>query len=101
MFAERDFTCGERFSKSGTLTCRSRLLRSERSARTCGMRGHTRRKQIRQIANSIRRFGFNNPVLIDDKKQIIAGHGRVQAARLLGMEEVPTVWLSHLSEIDK
>src|SRR6266571_4557107 len=59
------------------------------------------RKQIRQIANSIERFGFCNPVLIDDDKQIIAGHGRVQAAKLLGIEEVPTVRLSHLTEADK
>jgi hypothetical protein len=49
-------------------------------------------KQIRQIANSIRRFGFCNPVLIDDQRQIIAGHGRVAAAKLLGMEQVPTVY---------
>ena len=59
------------------------------------------KKQIRQIANSIGRFGFNNPVLIDDDKQIIAGHGRVEAAKLLGIDAVPTVRLSHLSEADK
>ena len=59
------------------------------------------KKQIRQIAKSIERFGFCNPVLIDDAKQIIAGHGRVEAAKLLGMEAVPTVRLSHLSETDK
>jgi DNA modification methylase len=59
------------------------------------------KKQIRQIANSIERFGFCNPVLIDDSKQIIAGHGRVEAAKLLKLEEVPTVRLSHLSEADK
>jgi DNA modification methylase len=58
-------------------------------------------KQIRQIANSIRRFGFCNPVLIDDQRQIIAGHGRVAAAKLLGMEQVPTVRLSHLSDAEK
>ena len=40
------------------------------------------KKQIRQIANSITKFGFCNPVLIDDDKQIIAGHGRVEAAKL-------------------
>jgi predicted phage terminase large subunit-like protein len=55
------------------------------------------KKQIRQIAASIQRFGFNNPVLIDEQKQIIAGHGRAEAAKLLGMKEVPTVTLSHLS----
>jgi DNA modification methylase len=59
------------------------------------------RKQVRQIANSIKRFGFNNPVLIDDKGQVIAGHGRIEAAKLLGLHAVPTVRLSHLSEVDK
>jgi ParB-like chromosome segregation protein Spo0J len=59
------------------------------------------KKQIRQIAASIERFGFCNPVLIDDTAQIIAGHGRVEAAKLLGLQAVPTVRLSHLSEADK
>ena len=59
------------------------------------------KKQVRQIANSIKRFGFNNPVLIDDKNQIVAGHGRVEAAKLLGLHAVPTVRLSHLSDADK
>lgn len=55
------------------------------------------RKQIRQIVDSIKRFGFNNPVLISGGGQIICGHGRVEAAKLLGLEEVPTVSLDHLS----
>src|ERR1700741_2957401 len=59
------------------------------------------KKQARQIANSIAKFGFCNPVLIDDDKQIIAGHGRVEAAKLLGIDAVPTVRLSHLSEAEK
>jgi DNA modification methylase len=59
------------------------------------------RKQIRQIANSIKKFGFCNPVLIDDTKEIIAGHGRVEAARLLGIDAVPTCRLSHLSDAEK
>jgi DNA modification methylase len=59
------------------------------------------RKQISQIAKSIKRFGFCNPVLIDDKNQIVAGHGRVEAAKLNGMDAVPTVRLSHLSDADK
>src|SRR3982074_3656267 len=59
------------------------------------------KKQIRQIAKSIERFGFCNPVLIDDQRQIIAGHGRVAAAKLLGIEHVPTVKLAHLSEVEK
>jgi HPt (histidine-containing phosphotransfer) domain-containing protein len=58
-------------------------------------------KQIKQIARSIERFGFNNPVLVDDDDQIIAGHGRVEAAKLLNMKTVPTVRLSHLSEAEK
>src|SRR6266849_569372 len=54
------------------------------------------KKQVRQIADSIKRFGFTNPVLISDDDEIIAGHGRVEAAKLLAMESVPTVRLSHL-----
>jgi DNA modification methylase len=63
-------------------------------------RKHTE-KQIRQLMGSVRRFGFNNPVLIDDNKQIIAGHGRVEAAKRLGIDAVPTCRLSHLSEAEK
>jgi hypothetical protein len=58
-------------------------------------------KQLRQIANSIEQFGFTNPVLIDRDGGIIAGHGRVEAARLLGWSEVPTIRLSHLSPAQK
>jgi hypothetical protein len=50
-------------------------------------------KQVKQIARSIERFGFNNPVLIDDDDQIIAGHGRVEAAKQLRMKTVPCVRL--------
>jgi len=59
------------------------------------------RKQVRQIADSIKEFGFTNPVLIDDANTILAGHGRVEAARLLGLVEVPCVRLSHMSEEQK
>lgn len=58
-------------------------------------------KQIDQIATSVRRFGFNNPVLIDAGDHIIAGHGRVKAAQKLGMTHVPTVLLEHLGEAQK
>jgi DNA modification methylase len=58
-------------------------------------------KQIKQIARSIERFGFNNPLLIDDGDQILAGHGRLLAAKQLNMKTVPCVRLSHLSEADK
>src|SRR5262245_28345072 len=54
-------------------------------------------KQIRQIAASIETFGFTNPVLIDGSDTVIAGHGRVRAAKLLGMSTVPTLRLDHLS----
>ena len=57
--------------------------------------------QIGQIAASIREFGFCNPVLIDAENGIIAGHGRVMAAQKLGLESVPCVRLSHLSETQK
>jgi ParB-like chromosome segregation protein Spo0J len=57
--------------------------------------------QIAQIAGSIKEFGFNNPVLIDKDNGIIAGHGRVLAARKLGLKEVPTIQLDHLSENQK
>ena len=59
------------------------------------------KKQIRQIASSIERFGFTNPVLVTDDGEIIAGHGRVEAAKLLGMREVPTLALSHLNEAER
>jgi len=59
------------------------------------------RKQIKQIAKSIETFGFCNPVLIDDGKVIVAGHGRVRAAEFLGIDAVPTCRLSHLSEAEK
>lgn len=55
-------------------------------------------EQIAQIAGSIKEFGFNNPVLVDKDNSIIAGHGRVLAARKLGMDKVPVVILNHLTE---
>lgn len=57
--------------------------------------------QIAQIAASIKEFGFTNPVLMDGENGIIAGHGRVMAAKKLGLKEVPTIALPHLSEAQK
>lgn len=57
--------------------------------------------QVAQIAGSIREFGFNNPVLVDGANGIIAGHGRVLAARKLGLTQVPVIELSHLTEAQK
>ncbi len=58
-------------------------------------------EQVAGIVASIREFGFNNPVLIDGEGGLIAGHGRILAARALGMTEVPTIELGHLSEAQK
>lgn len=58
-------------------------------------------KQINQIARSINDFGFNNPILIDDKLQVIAGHGRLAAALKMGLAEVPTIRLDHMTEMQK
>jgi DNA modification methylase len=59
-------------------------------------RRHTK-KQIRQIADSIKTFDFNVPILIDGEGNIVAGHGRFFACRLLGITEVPTLCLNHLT----
>ncbi len=59
------------------------------------------KKQLTQIADSIRRFGFTNPVLIDAQRTILAGHGRVEAARQLGWDSVPCLRLDLLSESEK
>jgi DNA modification methylase len=58
-------------------------------------------KQIRQIARSIREFGFTNPILIDADRVVIAGHGRLEAAKLLGIERVPCIRLDHMTEAEK
>jgi DNA modification methylase len=68
------------------------LAPNPRNART-----HSPR-QIRQIARSIKQFGFVNPILIDSNCRIICGHGRVASARLLELNEVPTITVEHLSE---
>jgi ParB-like chromosome segregation protein Spo0J len=54
--------------------------------------------QIAQIAASIKEFGWTNPILVSGDDSIIAGHGRLMAARKLGMEEVPVIVLDHLSK---
>lgn len=55
-------------------------------------------EQVAQIAGSIKEFGFNNPILVDKDNSVIAGHGRLMAARKLGMDKVPVVELQHLTE---
>ena len=58
-------------------------------------------KQVTQIAASIKEFGFNNPILMDGDNGVVAGHGRLMAAKKLGLKEVPCIELSHLSEVQK
>ena len=58
-------------------------------------------EQIKQIQASIREFGFINPVLIDGNFNIIAGHGRVMAAKAEGMDKVPCLFIEHLTEAQK
>ena len=57
--------------------------------------------QVAQIAASIKEFGWTNPVLMDGDNGIIAGHGRVLAARVLGHTDIPTIELSHMTDIQK
>src|SRR5271155_2568213 len=57
------------------------------------------RAQIRAIARSIQAFGFNAPILVDRNRQIVAGHGRHEAAKLIGLTQVPVVFLDHLTEV--
>lgn len=58
-------------------------------------------KQIQQIVNSISEFKFNNPILIDENNEIIAGHGRLLAAKQLGITEIPAIKLLHLTDAQK
>lgn len=71
------------------------LRAAPRNART-----HSK-KQLRQLAESIRAFGFTNPVLVDGEGEVIAGHGRLAAARMLGLAEVPTLCVDWLSAEQK
>jgi len=59
------------------------------------------KKQLRQIAQSIETFGFTNPVLIDQANTILAGHGRVEAAKMLGMATVPCLRIEHMTQAEK
>lgn len=72
-----------------------KLVPYERNART-----HSP-EQVSQLAASIAEFGFISPMLVDDEAGILAGHGRLAAARDLGIDEVPVVVLSHLTPAQK
>ena len=58
-------------------------------------------EQVTQVAASIKEFGFTNPLLIDEKSGIIAGHGRLMAAKKLGLEQVPTITLEGLTDAQR
>ena len=76
--------------------CETKTLKPyKRNART-----HSAR-QINLIMRSLKAFGFNNPIIIDDDYGVIAGHGRLTAAIQLGMEKVPTIRLIHMNEQEK
>src|SRR3984885_4677891 len=89
-------------SKATFTSCHPRL--SITYIPTAGLRLNRRNprlhsdKQIGQIARSIETFGFSVPVAVDSSLTVVAGHGRVLAARLLGIAELPTISLDHLSE---
>jgi DNA modification methylase len=59
------------------------------------------KEQVKKIAASIRRFGFRNPVLVDEDNNVLAGHGRLLAAKQLGMEIVPTLLMSNMTEAER
>src|SRR5688572_8159785 len=73
----------------------AKLRRNTKNART-----HSK-KQIRQIANSIERFGFNSPIIADEHYLVLAGHGRLDAAKLLARKTVPTIIVRDLSEAER
>lgn len=58
-------------------------------------------KQINKLRSSLREFGFVNPVLIDSKKNVIAGHGRIAAAKAEGIKKIPCVYVDYLTDAEK
>ena len=94
--ANRSRLSGDRLAPQHPLDIETRTIASL-TLRRRNPRTHSE-KQVRQIAHSIETFGFTNPVLIDSSGTVIAGHGRVRAAKLLGLQAVPTLTLEHLTE---
>lgn len=85
----------ERVAKDIQIWLIDKLVPWARNART-----HSE-AQVNQIAASIAEFGFTNPILVDTKAGILAGHGRLLAARKVGLTEVPVIVLDHLTEAQK
>src|SRR5688500_18959391 len=74
---------------------------SVRKLKSAKRNAHTHsKKQIRQIANSIKRFGWTYPILVDENNNVIAGHGRLLASSLLGLREVPVIVMTGLSQLE-
>src|SRR3954470_2728250 len=90
---EMDFKTGDRLRLE--MWPISRLTPSPRNART-----HSA-AQVAEIAGSIRVFGFSNPILVGEDRDVVAGHGRLAAARLLSLTEVPVIVLGNLSDVQR
>ena len=69
---------------------------SDLDVRTQNPRTHAI-KQIRQIIESVKTFGCTNPILVDEENRVVAGHGRHEAAKMLGMDHVPTIKLTNMT----
>lgn len=99
MAPRHDRRLADRESKTAPLSIVYRRVEELRTD-PCNPRRHSR-KQIQQIAQSIRAFGFTVPCLIDEQMRIVSGHGRLAAARYLGIAEIPTISVEHLSEYQR
>src|SRR5580658_6963987 len=94
---------GEGFVAAGTENPQLHLIEVEISALKpdpLNPRVHSER-QLRTLAKSIRAFGFVSPILIDQEFRVIAGHCRIEAARLLGLKTVPAIPVTHLSDAQR
>ena len=94
----------EAMSEPKSYRLQARSIENVKTTALLGFEKNARRhseEQLEQIAASIREFGFTNPILIDSRNGIVAGHGRVAAAQKLGLEEVPCIRLGELSERQK
>src|SRR5712692_2976652 len=95
----KQFRSSSSGSKSRNLTIQYASLASLKPDPT-NPRLHNK-KQVEHIARSIETFGFNVPILVAGKQRVIAGHGRLAAAKLLKLDRVPTIRLEHLSDAQR
>ena len=74
-------------------------IKKVKDIKVCETNARTHNKrQIEKLVKSIKEFNFINPIIVDKNNEIIAGHGRLEAAKLMGMDTVPTLLVEHLSE---